>query len=218
MHQAIKSVKSDFKDYLQYWTSKGASSELFQTLLLCAKAGVRPTYIDLLLDNHEKIKTNLAFNCEILSMRDSEVNEKTKQEDLALLVRFIDSGCTNDQIKAMFEFVTNKATNKELQQYYNNNQEYLKNNPKALASLTTTYPQIQSFLSSYNCSQSSKEHIRVMLVSAGKTNLSQLDTTQARTLRDQIKPKCKNGHVINSVGGTKYDCDSNRSGSQCLGK
>ncbi len=56
-------------------------------------------------------------------MRDSEVNEKTKQDDIALLARFIDSGCINDQIKAMFEFVTNKATNKELQQYYNNNQE-----------------------------------------------------------------------------------------------
>jgi hypothetical protein len=29
----IKSVKSDFKEYWQYWTTKGASSELFQTLL-----------------------------------------------------------------------------------------------------------------------------------------------------------------------------------------
>ncbi len=48
-------------------------------------------------------------------MRNSDSNEKTKRDDIALLVRFIDSGCTNDQIKAMFEFVTNKATNKELQ-------------------------------------------------------------------------------------------------------
>ncbi len=93
------------------------------------------------------------------------------------MVRFIDSGCTNDQIKAMFEFVTNKATNKELQQYYNNNQEQLKKNPKVFAALEKTYAQIQSFLSSYNCSQSSKEHIRAMLVSVGKTNISQLDET-----------------------------------------
>ncbi len=139
VYQAIKTVKSDFKDYWLYWTSKEASTELFQTLLKYAKAGARPTYLDLLIDNQGDIKTNLK---EILSMRESDTNEKTKQEDFALLVQFIDSGCTDDQIKAMFEFVTNKATNKELQQYYNNNQEQLKNNPEALASLLTTKSQI----------------------------------------------------------------------------
>ncbi len=75
-------------------------------------------------------------------MRNTELTEKTKQEDFAMLVRFTESGCTNDQIKAMFEFVTNKSANKELQKYYNNNQEQLKSNSKVFASLSTTKPQI----------------------------------------------------------------------------
>jgi hypothetical protein len=108
-------------------------------------------------------------------MRLSEVTEKTKQDDIALLVRFTDSGCTNDEIKAMFKLVTNCIIDEQLQQYYNTNQEQLKNNPKEFASLTKTYQQMCYFVLSYNCSYSSKEHIRAMLISVGKTNLSQLD-------------------------------------------
>jgi hypothetical protein len=48
-------------------------------------------------------------------MRGLNPQGQAKQEDLTLLVKFNASGCFNDQIKAMFELLTNKHANKELQ-------------------------------------------------------------------------------------------------------
>jgi hypothetical protein len=107
-------------------------------LVLCAKEGFKPD--------------KLAFNYQMLTMRGANPQDQAKQEDLTLLVKYHASGCTNDQIKMMFELLTNKHANKELQQYFDKNQEQLKNDPKTFANLTTTNIQILTFLQSLNAS------------------------------------------------------------------
>ena len=105
-------------------------------------------------------------------------NQQDKyQEDLALLIKFIESNCTVAQINAMFELMLNKSNNKELQSYFNSNQAHFQNNPKIFADLTTTTPQLLQFLSTYNCSQNTKEKIREYLIKIGKSKLSEMDPT-----------------------------------------
>jgi hypothetical protein len=96
----------------------------------------------------------------------------------------------------MFEFIDNKHANKELQQYFDKNQEQLKNDPKAFANITTIYPQVQTFLTTLNAQQSTKEHIRTMLVNTGKTNITQLTQQELDTLQNQMQFKCAQGHAF----------------------
>ncbi len=69
-----------------------------------------------------------------------------------------------------------------------------------------------------NCTPATRKIIREYLVSVGKAKLTNIDHyTQADHLRQQIKPKCHKGHVINSYGsGGPFQCDSGRSGAACL--
>ena len=86
-----------------------------------ARAGARPAHFD--------------FYLQIIALRGPNPQDHAKGEDITLLVRFTESGCanetikamfeqaTNEQIKAMVDLVTNKSTNKELQQYYDTHKE-----------------------------------------------------------------------------------------------
>ena len=112
--RAIKDTKSDFKDYYDFWLSKGATAKDHQSLVQFANAGVKPANLDFILANLPQISDKLAFNYQMLMMRGANPQDQAKQEDLTLLVKFHASGCNNDQIKMMFELLTNKHTNKEL--------------------------------------------------------------------------------------------------------
>jgi hypothetical protein len=152
IYKAIKDTKSDFKDYYDFWLSKGATAKDHQSLVQFANAGVKPANLDFILANLPQISDKLAFNYQMLMMRGANPQDQAKQEDLTLLVKFHASGCNNDQIKMMFELITNKHTNKELQQYFDKNQEQLKNDPKTFANIITPESQLSIFLQSLNAS------------------------------------------------------------------
>jgi hypothetical protein len=68
-----------------------------------------------------------------------------------------------------------------------------------------------------NCTPATKQIIKAYLQSVGKVKLTDIDYNQADHLRQQIKPKCGKGHVIDFPGsGGPYKCDSGRSGALCL--
>ena len=124
LFKAIKSTKTDLKGYFEYWTAQGASADLYQTLIQFAQAGARPENID--------------FYLQILASKGPNPQEQAKGEEITLLVKFTESGCTNEQIKAMFDLVTNKSANKELQQYFDTHRQQLLSNPKEFAVFPNT--------------------------------------------------------------------------------
>jgi hypothetical protein len=115
----------------------------------------------------------------------------------------------------MFELIANKSTNKELQQYYNQNREQLHNIPKEFASLITTGSQPWQNPLPLNSSPNTSEAIRAFLTSSGKTNITKLTQQELITLQDQIKAKCAQGHVLDVYGIGTYKCHSHRAGTHC---
>ena len=88
LYQAIKTTKSDFKGYFEFWTAKGASAELYQTLIQFARAGARPAHFD--------------FYLQMIALRGPNPQDHAKGEDITLLVKFTESGCANEKIEAIF--------------------------------------------------------------------------------------------------------------------
>ncbi len=141
----------------------------------------------------------------MLTMRDANIKDKSKQEDLTLLVKCNASGCTNDQIRAIFQLITNKHANKELQQYFDQNQEKLKNDPKKFANITTIYPQIQTFLSTINATYTTKGKILTWCVNHGKPNALHFSNNEVEYFFEKayegVRLHCNEGHDLFTGGG-----------------
>lgn len=79
---AIKTSKSELKPYYEFWISKGAAAETYQSLIQCANAGIRPADLDYILKILPQISHKLAFNYQMLTMRGENIGDQAKQEDL----------------------------------------------------------------------------------------------------------------------------------------
>lgn len=76
---------------MEYWTAKGESPELFQTLISYAKSGASPKHFDMF--------------SKILAGPDSDPS--TKEKDIELLGRLSLNECTYQQLLNMFQLTKN---------------------------------------------------------------------------------------------------------------
>ena len=61
-----------------------------------------------------------------------------------------------------------------------------------------------------------KQVIKQYLAECKVGNIQSLSLTQAVALRDKVKPKCNQGHIINFCWSGTYKCDSGRAGDRCF--
>ena len=87
-----------------------------------------------------------------LRLRSGNAKVVFKQEDVLLACSYVKAGCSVAEIHAMFELLTGQHKNKELQTFYNANQNY-RGNPTELKELMKGLidcPQLNSQLATTN--------------------------------------------------------------------
>ena len=87
-----------------------------------------------------------------LKLRSANPQDLFKQEDVLLACSYVKAGCSGADIHAMFELLTGQHKNKELQTFYNANQNY-RGNPtdlKELMKWVIECPQLNSQLATTN--------------------------------------------------------------------
>lgn len=76
-----------------------------------------------------------------LKLRGGNPQDLFKQEDALLVSSYVKACCSVAKIHAMFELLTGQHKNKELQTFYNANQNY-RGNPAEPINLINTNPQL----------------------------------------------------------------------------
>jgi len=79
-----------------------------------------------------KVESEVRANL-IQTINSAKTPKETKAEWIELLNDYIKEGCTVTETAAMLDLLAGKSQNKEIQDYFNANQDYIKNDTKTFA-------------------------------------------------------------------------------------
>ena len=107
-----------------------------------------------------------------LKLRGANPQDSFRQEDIDLLCSYTQKGARAAEILQIFELLTGKHKNKELQQYFDSNKDLQKKPIEMIQLVKTTNHALFKTLTAFQCKEASKEIIRVYMESLNFSNLN----------------------------------------------